>query len=97
MNFHDLVQSGIKLLLYIAKDPIRVIDSPDLVSGRNRNDSNPVDLFKFRHIIDTRPRHSCLLRELIKEILIGDGCHGAAFHGDLDILLGFQRLVLPAP
>src|SRR6185437_11774710 len=93
IQLQNFVGGGEIFFLFRPIDNVRVLQPQHHLVGRDDHDFQAVDLLKFRGFRFRRSGHAGQLLVHAEIVLEGDGGQGLVLALDLDVFLGFDRLV----
>ena len=93
MVLADVFDNRVKLLFLGLKDRVRLVLSRNRRVGRNLDDVHAVGVAELLLLGQSGTRHTCLLLELIEEVLEGDGREGLGLLAHVHVLLRLDGLV----
>ena len=93
MSLLDSLHNGMEFFFLCLINSILLIDSGDWPVGRDLYNVHAINITELLLFCQGSTGHTCLLMELVKEVLEGNGRQCLAFSLDLYMLLGFNRLM----
>ncbi len=95
VELYGILEGRQDLRADVGKIAVRKVDPPDLLSGGDPDNLQAIGGFQFCGILYSGPGHAGKVGEHPEQALIRHGGHGAVLHGDLQMFLCLQCLVLP--